>query len=155
MHKIPWTKGSTFQEIVNAYVKLVQKFSNPTVVFDGYNGPSPKASAHMRRTKGLVGTEIHFSPQTPFRSKKECFLTNQENKRNFIEVLSKALEKNGIKTIQATNDADVDIAVAVIDAALEKLAVVIGEDTDLLILLIYVTDSTHLRRRTRFFRTCF
>jgi hypothetical protein len=144
LHRIPWTKGSTFQEIVNAYVKLVQRFSSPTVVFDGYSGPSPKDSAHIHRTKGLVGTKIHFSPQTPFRSKKECFLTNHENKRNFIEMLSKALEKNGIKTIQATNDADVDIALAAIDAAVEKRTVVIGEDTDLLILLIYLTDSTRL-----------
>jgi type III secretory pathway component EscU len=59
-------------------------------------------------------------------------------------MLSKALEKNGIRTIQATNDADVDIAVAAIDAALEKRTVVIGDDTHLLIFLIYLTDSTRL-----------
>jgi hypothetical protein len=58
--------------------------SNAIVVFDGYgNGPSTKDHTHQRRTKGIVGTKVYFNEDTPFKSKKELFLGNVENKQNY------------------------------------------------------------------------
>jgi hypothetical protein len=65
------------------------------VVFDDYSsGPSTKDHTHSRRTKGIEGTEIEFRKNTPFKSKKEHFLCNNEKNKhsstclvNFLSVM--------------------------------------------------------------------
>jgi len=98
LHKIPWTKGSTFGEICDIYkCYLVKKYNTATVVFDGYaSGATTKDVAHLRRNKGAVGTAVRFSFDTRLTSKKETFLKNPENKQNFILLLSECLNVNGI-----------------------------------------------------------
>jgi 5'-3' exonuclease len=65
---------------------LTKRYAHPVVVFDGYSsGPSIKDHTHSRRTKGIEGTKIEF------RSKKDNFLCNNENKRAFINMLSEFL----------------------------------------------------------------
>ena len=86
IHRIPWKSSSTFHQICNAYCTLVSNsYGLPCVVFDGYSsGPTIKDVAHERRSKGLKGNQSIFDRNTPFKSKKESFLSNIVNKQNFI-----------------------------------------------------------------------
>lgn len=74
LHRIQWKKGTTFDDIVNTYVKHVTDHciaANVTVVFDGYrNSHSTKDMTHQRRSKGKVGPRIHFMPTMLLKSKK-------------------------------------------------------------------------------------
>ncbi|CAG2249307.1 unnamed protein product [Mytilus edulis] len=146
IQRLPWNKGSTFGEICQQYVDYIKRrYDHAVIVFDGYtSGPSTKDHVHMRRTKGVEGAKIIFKTTTPFRSKKENFLTNNENKQNFINMLSDALVKNDFQTEHADADADVLIAKTGVNQSISHPTVVIGEDTDVLVLLIFhCTLSSH------------
>lgn len=76
--------------------------------------------------------------------KKDDFLNNEENKQRFIHFLSDKLERAGCDINHAVNDADVLIIKAAVASARTKTTAVIGDDTDLLVLLLYHADaSTH------------
>ena len=121
------------------YVNYVYKqFGKPTIVFDGYScEPSTKDATHYRRTGGRRGPDVHFQEQTLLCCKKDNFLKNKENKQKFIHMLSSKLEKAGSTIIHAKSDADTLIVKSAIDSAQACPTVVIGDDTDLLVLLIY------------------
>lgn len=70
------------------------------------------------------------------------FLANIENKQNFINLLSAKMLEKGIKTKHADADADVLIALTAIESAKTKPTVLLGEDTDLLVLLLHHADVT-------------
>lgn len=140
MHKIPWTNGLTFGEICQRYIDSVKCYgtNSVVVVFDGYvSSPDTKDAMHLKRNKGIVGTKVTFTETTPFRSKKETFLANNENKQNFIEMLSKIMHSNGIETKHASADADVLIAKTAVESSILHPTILLGEDTDLLFLLLY------------------
>ena len=139
LQRIPWTKGATFSTICNAYVNHVTgKYPNAVVVFDGYrSGPTTKDTTHLRRTRGVTGTRVYFTESTPFKSKKEQFLSNSENKQEFILMLSRFLEDKRYTTMHAESDADLLIVMTAVEYSEHKDVVVIGEDTDLLVLLCY------------------
>ena len=86
LQRIPWKKGHTFEDIASMYMKHVTKnFLNPVVVFDDYeSGPTTKDMTHNRRSKGVFGQNVMFTPTMPLRSKKENFLSNSDNKQNSL-----------------------------------------------------------------------
>ena len=108
LQRIPWKRDETFNSIEKGYVEYIQqKFTNPIVVFSGYNaGPGTKDTAHLRRTKGLIGPKVNFVGSMPLKTKKEHFLCNCENKQGFIDMLSSKLQEHGVKTLHAESDAD-------------------------------------------------
>jgi len=97
LHHLPWKLGMTFAEICKAYISYIAgRYSNAVIVFDGYlSGPTTKDTAHIRRTHGVVGPKVYFTKCTPLASRKEKFLSNPENKQNFIFMLGTELEGNG------------------------------------------------------------
>ena len=68
--------------------------------------------------------------------KKDEFLSNQVNKQKFINLLSENLEHAGYSIRHAKGDA-VMIVDTAITKARDQTTVLIGEDTDLLVLLLY------------------
>ena len=76
----------------------------------------------------------------PIRSKKENFLSNSDNKQNFIDLLCETFKANGIDCVNAPADADVMIAKKGIEYARETVTYVIGEDTDVLVLLCHYAE---------------
>jgi hypothetical protein len=141
IHRFLWKKGSSFNDIAAMYVEYVKTFNHPTVVFDGYiSGPSIKDMTHLRRTKGAVGPKVIFSSNMTLKSKKDHFLANSANKQNFIDMLSKKLQENNVKTLNAVDDADVLIALTGVECAKSGITHVIGEDTDILVLLCHFAD---------------
>ena len=69
-------------------------------------------------------------------------LANSENKQCLIELLSKTMQENGIVTKHAISDADVLIAKTAKQSALKAQSVLLGEDTDLLVLLLFFYKSS-------------
>lgn len=111
MQRFPWKRGQTFYSIALAYVQYVKKFSNATFLFDGYeNELSTKHVAHLIRSKGVIGPEVLFDGSMLLKSKKDHFLTNENNKQKFIYFLSEKLQSQGVQTLHSKGDADLCIA---------------------------------------------
>ena len=106
-------------------------------MFDGYNaGPGTNDTGHLRRTKGLVGPKVNFVGSMPLKTTKEHFLSNCENKQRFIDMLSSKLQEHGAKTLHAESDHGLLIVQTAVDSAANSATVIVGEDTDVLVLLV-------------------
>ena len=113
-------------------------------MFDGYpGGPSTKDVVHRKWLVTYVGATVQVSGSMVSKGKRD-FFSYKENKHRFITLLRDHLERQGCHTEQATADADLLIVPTAI-AALEnasKPTILVGEDTDLLVLLCFHTKST-------------
>ena len=109
------------------------------VVFDGYEKLSTKSMTQRRRTAGKVGATVTFSEDMRITMKKDHFLSNAKNKQLFIMLLSQFLENIGCETHHAPGDADVLIVKTAVESARTRSTVLVGDDTDLLVLLCYHT----------------
>ena len=65
---------------------------------------STKDTTHQRRTSGMVGATISFDMDMLAILKKTDFLSNQENKQIFINLLIDALVKSNCQTCDSHND---------------------------------------------------
>ena len=86
LHRIKWTMGETYEEIVSKYVALVKRNNDPIVVFDGYNdSASTKCVTHQKRDRDLtVAPDVHLArTQVLTFGNKESFLANQKNKQTY------------------------------------------------------------------------
>jgi len=145
LHQVPWKTGMLFSEISESYVRYINnRYPNAVIVFDGYaSGPSTKDTTHIRRTHGITGAKVYFTLSSPLSTKKETFLKNSENKQNFIFALARELERNGFDVYHAQGDADVLIVKTALQIAETSNVVIVGEDTDLLVIALYHIKSTH------------
>ena len=144
IQRLPWQKNTTFQHIIDLYAHHIEKKYNKsvTIIFDGYpNKPTIKDQTHQRRKSG-TSADIKMALKNELITSKESFLSNMSNKRQFIELLVEKLHKEGHTVICAEADADVLIAQTAVQTTTPT--VVIGEDTDLLILLIYHVKSEQI-----------
>ncbi len=82
-----------------------------------------------------MGLEVNVNLNMMLTMKKKPFLANPKNKQAFINLLGSVMEKTGIQVQHSQGDADYDIAMSACNIALTKPVVVVGDDTDLLILL--------------------
>lgn len=148
LHHVPWSKGQKYSQLAQSYVQYVVRRSKGhecTVVFDGYReAMSTKDAAHLRRSRQCVSSpDITFEEDMIVTESKDRFLSNQQNKQRFIDYLDDLLNQNGILTRKATGDADRLIVKVALEKAKHCCTVVLGEDTDLLILLLFHLTSNH------------
>ena len=146
LHRIPWKKGESYGDIAQSYADFTIRHygSATTVVFDGYDeGPSIKDNTHERR-----GQNIHpivgFTAETEFTGKKEEFLSRDVNKQRLIQMISDELRERDCTVVNALGDADVDIVKAAVEASRLHTTTLIGEDTDLLVLLLYYAQGDNM-----------
>ena len=83
--------------------------------------------------------KVDITTDTKFVGKKGDFLQNISIKQKIIGLITDKLRQCGCAVVQAENDADVDIVKAAVAVASSKSTTVVGEDTDLLVLLLYYT----------------
>ncbi len=124
---------------------MKRKYTKAVIVFDGYTaGPSPKDMTHERRVGLSSGTTVKFQENMLLTLRKEIFLANKENKQRFINMLAAKLKAEGCDVYHANADADLLIVQRGIEVSVEAETAVIGEYTDLLVLLLYHAnkDST-------------
>ena len=88
-------------------------------------------------SKGKAGATVTVAANMTTTMKKDQFLANQKNKQQFIFLLSAELEKNNRKTYHAPGDADLLIVQKAVQSATTSNTVLVGEDTDLIVLLCY------------------
>ncbi|GBM39641.1 hypothetical protein AVEN_247196-1, partial [Araneus ventricosus] len=100
LHKIVWRQQATFGAIADRYVQyLNNKYGQDiAVIFDGFPDDDKKSTKNCERLRRAA----HFSPDVMFYEEtvleytKEKFLANECNKKRFIELLKKALQKANI-----------------------------------------------------------
>ena len=94
-------------------------------MFDGYCGPNTHAAI------------VHLTSSHVFQGEEEHFLSNTKNKELLISLLRDALELNKCATEQVVGDADLSIVTTTLATvtSTRKPTVLVGDDTDLLILL--------------------
>lgn len=138
LQRIPWQLGETYDTILNRYVSYIKRYGQSIVVFDGYrDGPSTKDGTHRRRGDGHQGRKVSFTTSMALCVKKEEFLKNKENKQMFIDTLGERLDQCGHQVMNASGDADLLIAKTAVEAASKSDTVLVGDDTDLLVLLCF------------------
>ena len=107
------------------------------IVFDGYGTSSTKDMTQSRRNKGITGVEVSFDENMNLHTSKDLFLSNSKNKMKFIQMLGRNLSAEGCDVTYSIADTDTNICFKSIEAARTKTVKVIGDDTDLLVLLLY------------------
>ena len=114
---------------------MTQKYSAATIVFDN-DDPTTKYATHLRRTGDCVGRQYTSPVEWLIKSKKVEFLKNKANKQRFIQYIRDNLERAGCIVDHAKDDADVLIVPTTVASVLRNETVLIGDDTDLLVLLL-------------------
>ena len=147
IHRITWKVGYSFTDIYASYVSFLSKYPQCTVVFDGYRN-STKDMAHK------VRSNITVELSTCLTVKKAQFLSNPGNKQRFIDLLSEYLIRSGFSCFNAQADADVLICGTAVTLLQTKCNVtVVGDDTDLLVILIDMTRNLSLDKWKIFLST--
>ncbi|EDO31506.1 predicted protein [Nematostella vectensis] len=149
LHRVVWPRGLTYNAICLLYIQYVQqRYPRATIVFDGYGEvATTKDCTHQRRGHGC-GPPVLFDHDMVVNLKKDEFLSNKVNKQAFINLLSLNLVDAGYSTLHAEGDADVIIVDTAIAKAREQTSILIGEDTDLLVLLLYHAEMEPRQRAT-------
>lgn len=138
LQRIPSSRGSTYRDICHLHTDYVtKKYGDAIVLFDGYESTNTKDITHLRRSKGNAGITVTFTADMNLTMKKELFLSNRQNKQRFIFMLSEELQKNNCETYHASGDADLLIVQKTVQSANVTNTVLVGDDTDLLVLLCY------------------
>ena len=81
----------------------------------------------------------------------EGLFSNNENKQSLIHLIANRMKIRGCHVIHAEGDADLDIVRTAVSMSSEKTTMFIGEDTDLLVLLLHYaspSDGTKLYFRS-------
>ena len=78
-----------------------------------------------------------FTEKMHLTMTKSEFLMNKINKQRFVNMLGETLEKNNCKSYYASDDADLLIVKKAVESATTMKTVLVGDDTDLLVLLCY------------------
>ena len=117
-----------------------------TVVFDGYDGPpSTKSAEQSSRAKNCTSADIIVAPNLPTTTTQGAFLGNNNNKTRLIQTLYTELSSIGIIVMQAESDADtliVSTALHMAESDCNRPVVVVGTDTDLLVMLVARATSS-------------
>ena len=145
LQRLPWPNQTTYADLANLYVQYVHRhYNHAVVVFDGYeNGPSTKDEAHHRRSSSQnIGAEVSFTPEMQLTMKKKSFLANFKNKQRFVYFIGSELEKAGLEVKHCAGDADYDIVLTACTMAERRPVILVGDDTDLLVLLLHHLKPT-------------
>lgn len=137
LHRVPCPRLVTYEKLWQRYCHYVQrKYGEGTVVvFDGYDHPTTKNITHQRRSAGKVGATVSFDDGIKVTIRRDVFLANTQNRKRFVTLLRRYLEDSGCQTLQA--DGDADVLIVKTSTAAERPTVLVGDDTDLLVLLCF------------------
>lgn len=155
LHKIVWKRELPFGAIAENYVQYLRNHygQNVVVIFDAYPDADKKSTKNCERLRRAVHSspDVMFHEETMLQHTQEKILSNESNKKRFIDLLKKALQKANISVQQAVEDADLMIVNTAISVASQYDSVrVVGEDIDLLVLLTALAP-TH---NNIFFQKC-
>ena len=126
---------------------MVGKSGRTLVVFDGYITSSTKDHCHSKRAP-VQSLDHSVSLEKQVLCRKEVVLSNPQNKQEFITALTAALIDAGYYVLRSDTDADHDIVVKAIAELDTGLTVIVGDDTELLVLAIYYSTTIEFTIQT-------
>jgi len=123
---MPWKPGHSYERIAQLYADFTVRHygSSAVVVFDGYEEEPSKDIIHQRRRHNIHPL-VSFTAETQFYNKKEEFMSTDSNKQRLMWMVSDELVKAAVKK------------------SLQHTTTLIGEDTDLLVLLLYYAQDVN------------
>ena len=142
LHRVKWQQDCSYTTVIAEHISYVGRhYGHPdsvTIIFDGYgNGPSTKDVKHERRS-AKCAPNVVFDENMPAYRSQSAFLSNKNNKKQFVSKLISVFHKAGYTVKQATNDADCLIVETAINIAREGQAVtVVADDTDVFVMLVH------------------
>ncbi|KAL8625560.1 hypothetical protein ACOMHN_014648 [Nucella lapillus] len=147
LHSVKWPAGSTYDQVCDEYVAHVLNSYGKvsTVIFDGYNDiMSTKVAEQQRRAIKNVSPDILFELDMSVTTHQNLFLANRRNKARLITKLMPKLESSDVTCSQSPADADYLISNTALTSAnlLDRPVVLVGTDTDLLVMLVDKADPT-------------
>jgi hypothetical protein len=135
-----WPANPTYSQVCDSYVSYTERhYGNETiVVFDGYEcTTSTKSAEQKRRATKSSSRDIMFDESMQTVTTQSAFLSNDGNKTRLISMLVHKFNDKFIRTRQAAADADrLIVETALSESGQSRPVVVIGTDTDLLVMLI-------------------
>ena len=145
LQRLPWPNQTTYANLSSLYVRYVlHHYRHAVVIFDGYGrGPSTKDETHQRRASSNIGAEVNFKAEMWLTMKKKAFLTNPKNKQRFLYFIGTELKKAGVEVQHSAGDADYNIVSTACTMAKRRSVVVVGDDTDLLVLHLHHLSPRH------------
>ena len=136
LYTVPWNKGFTHDQIIDNYVNYIRNIgTNMHIIFDGYLQSNTKDHTHERRNP-LKSFRVGFSRDMLLVCSREFFLSNPENKQQFINMLGGVLTVSGFDVKYCINDADTMIVEKSLDILNWNNVVLIADDSDIFVLLI-------------------
>ena len=132
LYCIKWSTGYTYAQVCDMYVSHV-------LIFDEYReAMSTKITEQYRRATQNTSPDIIFELNMTVFTPQNCFQANGRNKAQFIGHVMTKLENVGVVCSQSLADADHMSSNTALTAAelLDKPVVLVGNDTDLLVMLI-------------------
>ena len=94
-----------------------------------------------KRLSSVSGPSVNFDSDMVLKLKKDVFLSNTANKQRLINLLREKLQLSGCNIIHAPGDADLMIVQMAVQSAKSITTVLVGDDTDLLVLLCHHADT--------------
>ena len=86
----------------------------------------------------MSAPDIQVRESLPIYSNQAMFLSNSNNKKQFIDLLRKYFVEDGLTVHQAVSDADTDIVKAALHYLnLGLITTVVPDDTDVLVLMVH------------------
>ena len=140
LQRVIWDKFSTYNEIIQKQVNQ-SRYGKCVAVFNrDRDRPSTKNHGRCRLMKVVISPDVCVTLESEFTStSQKVFLSNTRNKQCFIDLLADNLNSNGRTVWQSVGDVHVDIVSSVLVIACEgKHVTLVGADTDLLILILYM-----------------
>ena len=100
-------------------------------------GPVQRITHTRDRRPQLLVRKVSVIESTKFVGIKDDFLSSDANKQSLIDMIAANLKQNDCHVVQAEGDADVVIVQAAVESSKQETTTLTGDDTDLLILLLY------------------
>ena len=139
LHRLEWKHNDTYGAIASTYATYtMRRYRRATVVFDRYSKSSSiKDMIQKCRESKHCKFSVNVTPATQCTLPKYIFLSNERNKEKLILLIAEQLRQHSITVLLAEDDTDADIACAAVASSQTCKTMVVGEDTDLLILLLH------------------
>ena len=140
LHSVKWPPNSTYDELAKLYEMTIRTRYGCCVqiVFDGYpSGPTIKDHERKRRATKFCH-EIRFEGSMLAHKSQAEFLSISRNKERFVSFLHSHFLDCGFLVIRAHDDADTLIVKTALEiASTGQSVLVVANDTDVLVLLLY------------------
>ena len=106
-----------------------------SIVIDGYLEHNTKDQTNERRNP-IQSLRMDISGDMTVDCNKKLFLSNSENKQQFVNMLGNSLSLAGYNVTMHDNDADVMIVEQTLNLLKNNNVRVIADDTDVFVLLL-------------------